>query len=119
MIEAIKLFETNLQAHCDSVWVTYAQRETQLARLMQKRSMDEASARQRINTQASQEQKKAAADITIRNDGSFENTWRQVNTAWQSLFPAVEPAPSQVTRVLKGETSVQRAGPAMLARSPN
>ncbi len=111
VIEAIKLFETNLQAHCDSVWVTYAHQEIQLARLMKKRNLDEPTARQRINVQTPQEQKTAAASFVIRNDGSFENTWRQVNSSWHTLFPAEEPAPIQPVRALKGEMSVQRAGP--------
>lgn len=111
VIEAIKLYESSLQAHCDSVWVTYAHQEIQLARLMQKRNLDEATARQRITVQTPQEQKTAAAKVVIRNDGSFENTWRQVNSAWHSLFPAEEPSPSQPVRALKGEMSVQRAGP--------
>lgn len=111
VIEAIKLFETNLQSHCDSIWVTVALQETQRFRLMQKRGYDEANARYRINVQTSQEQKIADADIIIHNDGSFENTWRQVNDAWQTLFPAAELAPSQPSKALKGEMSVQRAGP--------
>jgi len=111
VIEAIKLLESNLRSYCDSIWVTYAQDYVQLARLTQKRNMDEAAARQRISVQAPQVQKISAADIIIRNDGSFENTWRQVNSAWTDLFPVVEAAPAQATRVLKGEMSVRRAGP--------
>ena len=111
VIEAIKLIEANLLDYCDSVWVTYAQDYVQLARLKQKRYMDEESARQRIEAQPPQEQKKSVADIVINNDGSFENTWRQVNSAWETLFPVVEPVPSQPVRALKGEMSVQRAGP--------
>jgi dephospho-CoA kinase len=111
VIEAIKLYESSLQSYCDSIWVTLARQEIQLARLMQKRGFDEANARYRINVQTPQEQKTADADIIIHNDGSFENTWRQVNDAWLILFPAVELAPSQPSKALKGEMTVQRAGP--------
>ncbi len=111
VIEAIKLFESNLRSYCDSIWVTYAHPEIQLARLIQKRGLDENTARQRINAQTPQEQKTAAANTIIHNDSSFENTWRQVNGAWLSLFPVVEAAPSPPARAIKGEMTVQRAGP--------
>ena len=39
VIEAIKLFESNLNEVCDSNWVVYSPPEVQLARLMQKRGM--------------------------------------------------------------------------------
>lgn len=45
VIEAIKLLESSLVANCDSVWVTYAAPQIQIARLVQKRHMSEADAR--------------------------------------------------------------------------
>jgi dephospho-CoA kinase len=53
-IEAIKLVESDLRGKCDSLWVSFAPQEIQLARLMQKRGMDEATARQRILSQPPQ-----------------------------------------------------------------
>ncbi|RPI33788.1 MAG: dephospho-CoA kinase [Chloroflexota bacterium] len=111
VIEAIKLLESPLRANCDTLCVTYAPREVQLARLMQKRGMSEEAARQRIAAQPPQEEKIAAANVVIRNDGSFEDTWRQVNAFWQELFPSVETAPAAVAEVRKGEMRVDRARP--------
>ena len=51
VIEAIKLLEGKLIGACDSVWTTYAPEALQKARLMQKRSMSEQEAVQRIKTQ--------------------------------------------------------------------
>jgi dephospho-CoA kinase len=88
VIEAIKLLESNLHLACDSVWVVYAPPEVQFARLVQKRGMSEAEARQRIAVQPPQEQKMAAARVVVHNAGAFEDTWKQVLGAWQKFVPA-------------------------------
>ena len=85
VVEAIKLLEVSLSRTCDSIWVTYTPPEMQLARLMVNRKMSEAEARQRIAAQPPQEQKLAAANIVIRNDSSFEETWKQVTAAWKTV----------------------------------
>ena len=123
VMEAIKLIESPLRQACDSVWVTYAPPEIQLARLMSKRGMSEDAARQRITVQDSQDSKVAVANFVIRNEGSFDETWKQVNAAWLQLFPAVaaDTTPTRpVTAALstaqapaapKGEITVEKALP--------
>jgi dephospho-CoA kinase len=111
VIEAIKLLESPIRHSCDAIWVTYAPPDVQLTRLMQKRGMDEETAHQRIKAQPSQEEKIAAADVLIRNDGSFEETWKQVAAIWQEKFAAVEPALAKPAVVAKGEMTVERARP--------
>lgn len=102
VIEAIKLIESGLGDQVDTLWVTQAHPEIQLARLMQKRGLDETTARQRISAQPPQNEKISLADITIQNDGSFENTWRQVARAWQNIFPDEDTQPVKpVTRPSK------------------
>ena len=116
VIEAIKLLESPIRQGCDSIWVTYAPPEIQLARLMQKRGMTEDVARQRISVQPSQEEKIAVAKVIIRNEGSFEDTWRQVLAAWQQQFPAEEAMPARpAVTVKKGELSVEKARPRQAA----
>ena len=111
VVEAIKLLESGMTDKCDSIWVTYAPQELQLARLMQKRSMSEVTARQRIEVQPLQEKKVAVADVVIRNDGSFENTWEQVTAAWKKHFPTVDVEALPVVGAAKGEISIRRARP--------
>lgn len=115
VIEAIKLIEAGLRKHCDSLWVTYAPRQTQVTRLMNKRKMNEATALQRIQAQAPQEKKLAVANFVIRNDGSFEATWRQVQSAWLQIFPAIgadfEPQPAARVQTVKGKLEITRARP--------
>lgn len=111
VIEAIKLLEGELRSRCDSIWVTNAPPEVQLARLVKKRNMSEDEAWQRIMAQNRQDDKISAANVVIRNVGSFEDTWKQVAAAWQKLFPAeaaAEPAP---VRLEPGKLGVQRARP--------
>jgi dephospho-CoA kinase len=111
-VEAIKLLEAGLAARCDSIWVVVASPEVQIARLVQKRGMDEAAARQRSASQSPQATKAAAAKVIIKNDGSFENTWKQVAAAWQELFPNYDTAALKpVKPAARGELSVERARP--------
>jgi len=111
VIEAIKLLESGLSEKCDVLWVTLAPQELQLARLMQKRGMTEVTARQRINVQPLAEKKASLANVIIRNDGSFEDTWQQVTAAWNKILPAFEPESPRVVETVEGEVTVQRARP--------
>ena len=111
VIEAIKLLESDLGSGCDTIWVVDSTEELQVARLMHKRNMSEAAARQRIAAQSPQAMKLREAKVVIRNDGTFEETWNQVQVAWGKL-PRVEevflPAPP-TTR--PGQLIVRRGRP--------
>ena len=111
VIEAIKLLESDLNSGCDTIWVVDSTEQLQIARLMHKRNMSEAAARQRIAAQSPQAMKLRAAKVVIRNDGTFEGTWNQVQVAWGKL-PRVEeaflPAPP-VSR--PGQLIVRRGRP--------
>ena len=113
VLEAIKLLEAGLGARCDSIWVAYAPAEVQLSRLVQKRGLSEQAARQRILAQPPQEKKIAAANVVIHNYTSFEDTWRQVFTAWEALFPGIQAVPEKEARA--GKYIVRRARPRQAA----
>jgi dephospho-CoA kinase len=115
VVEAIKLLESPLRKGVDSLWVTFAKPEVQIARLMHKREMTEEFARQRVDVQSPQGEKVAAADVVIYNNGSFEETWKQVTAAWKELFPVEEPAPLPVVKIPRGEMAVERARPRQAA----
>jgi dephospho-CoA kinase len=94
VIEAIKLLESPLKERVDVVWVTTSSEDNQLVRLASKRGMTTTESRQRMEAQSPQSEKAAAADLVIENDGSFEDTWQQVQAGWEALFPedrAAEP----------------------------
>jgi dephospho-CoA kinase len=86
-IEAIKLLESPLRDACDAVWVTSTSESVQLQRLIDRSEMDLAATKQRIAAQSPQSEKVAAADIVIKNNGTFEETWQQVKHAWLQTFP--------------------------------
>jgi dephospho-CoA kinase len=91
VIEAIKLIESPIHDWCDTIWVTYVPEETQVSRLMKKRGMSLEEIEKRLIAQSSQEDKSEAADVVIYNDSEYEETWKQVVTAWNNMFPGNEP----------------------------
>lgn len=113
VIEGVKLFESGLAELCDSIWLVYAPEEIQLNRLVQSRGMNEKDALQRINNQPPQDVQIKTANVIIKNIGSFDDTWRQVNLAWQKFVKADEPHTPymQPLHLNLGEVSVRRAGP--------
>jgi len=111
VIEAIKLLESDLAAGCDTIWVVDAPADLQIARLMHKRQMSEAAARQRIAAQSPQALKLRSAKVIIRNDGSFENTWEQVQEGWQKLPQPEEPLLPEPPVTRPGEIFVRRGKP--------
>lgn len=111
VIEAIKLLESPLRVACDSIWVTYASQEIQIERLRRRRGMSEAAAQQRLAVQSPHEEKMRAADVVIRNEGTFDETWSQVTTAWNRLFPESEAGATTEAVRAAGRLSVERARP--------
>ena len=103
VVEAIKLIESGLARDCDAVWVVHVPENMQAARLIAKRKMSPAEARQRIAAQAPPAAKLKAAHVAIENSGNFEDTWTEVQTAfnkiirqspWVNLTPATQPVPA-------------------------
>jgi dephospho-CoA kinase len=111
VIEAIKLLEGKLVNACDTIWVTYSPELVQKTRLMQKRSMPELEALQRIQSQPSQQGKTAAANVVIQNAGSFEDTWKQVVAAWKVISPTSDTTPVVMRKSGAGELAVLRGRP--------
>jgi dephospho-CoA kinase len=111
IIEAIKLLETQLSAGCDSIWVVNAPESLQISRLMHKRELSEAAAKQRITSQLPQAQKLQAANVVIHNDGSFDHTWEQVQDAWTKLPKPLEPLLPPPPPAKPGQITVRRGKP--------
>ncbi|MGY1723782.1 dephospho-CoA kinase [Blastococcus sp. SYSU DS0533] len=82
------LVETGQAAGYDLVVVVEADRETRVARLVG-RGLTEADARARIAAQATDEQRRAVADVVLDNSGTLEQLTEQVDRFW---VERVEPA---------------------------
>jgi dephospho-CoA kinase len=111
VLEAIKLLESNLYSSCDSIWVVTTTQENQINRLVQNRGMSEEEARRRIESQSPPRQKIAMANAIIQNDGTVEETWKQVTDEWQRLALPVFPEQPAETAQPAAQTGILRAKP--------
>ena len=111
VVEAIKLLESDLRQQCDAIWVTDAPQEVQVERLVRKRGLSREVALQRVQAQPSQSYKLAAATIIIRNTGSYDDLWKQVNDGWKRISPRPETGPLPAAESRLGEFSLHRGRP--------
>lgn len=79
------LVETGMHTAFEIVVVVSATVATQIERLMRQRGMSEPSIRARIDAQAPLEDKAAAADILVDNEGSLDELESQVEQLWNDL----------------------------------
>jgi dephospho-CoA kinase len=85
VVDAIKLFESGWADRSDAVWVVTCRRDQQIERLVSTRGYTREEAVMRIDAQSPQEEKVARADTVIDNSGTLEETFRQVDVAWEKL----------------------------------
>lgn len=69
----------------DLVVVAHASAATRIRRLMELRGTDEAEARRRVGSQATDEERLAVADVVIDTDGTLEQTLAQTDLLWERL----------------------------------
>ncbi|WP_425861393.1 dephospho-CoA kinase [Arthrobacter sp. TWP1-1] len=82
------LVESGQGANFHLVVVVQAPRDERIARMVRDRGMSEADAVARMAAQASDEERAAAADVVILNDGSPEHAVAELDTLWHGrLLP--------------------------------
>jgi dephospho-CoA kinase len=79
------LVESGLAGGYDRVIVVLADEETRISRLMRSRGMTAEEARARMAAQATDEQRRAVADIVIVNDGTEAELREAVEAVWREL----------------------------------
>jgi len=79
------LVETGMHTAFEVLVVVSATVATQIERLMHQRGMSEPSIRARIDAQAPLEDKAAAADFLVDNEGSLDELESQVEQLWNDL----------------------------------
>jgi dephospho-CoA kinase len=79
------LVETGMHTAFEVLVVVSATVATQIERLMHQRGMSEPSIRVRIDAQAPLEDKAAAADFLVDNEGSLDELESQVDRLWNDL----------------------------------
>lgn len=85
VIDAPLLIECALDRFCDYLVVVKAYRKKQLERASEKLSVSKRQIAKRIRLQMPLKKKIARADFVIDNNGSLENTERQVKKMWDEL----------------------------------
>ena len=85
VFDAALTIETGFHRECDVVVVVSASLEEQVARAVEGRGMTEEDARARLAAQLSPEEREAAADIVVRNDGTLEELESQADSLWEQL----------------------------------
>jgi dephospho-CoA kinase len=82
------LIEAGVSSRVDEIWVVYADRETQVARLMLRDGLSRDEALQRLAAQMTMEEKRTYGRIVIDNSGTPEETERQVKDLWEREIAA-------------------------------
>lgn len=80
-VEAIKLLEAGLGAHCDQIWVSHASTDLQKQRLISLRGMSKKDAEKRLKAQTPQSEKLFQADVIISTEGTFKDSWLRTQKA--------------------------------------
>ncbi|MDI3522925.1 MAG: dephospho-CoA kinase [Bacillota bacterium] len=86
VLEVPLYFETGRRLPASEVWVVYADRATQLARLVERSGLTPAEAEARLAAQQPLTEKCALADRVIDNSGTREQTRRAVQEALAALW---------------------------------
>ena len=79
------LVETGIAGTFDVVVVVLASVENRIRRLVGGRGMTPSEARERIAAQATDEQRRAVADVVLDNDGTVEQLRTAVDRLWREL----------------------------------
>jgi dephospho-CoA kinase len=86
------LIEAGVTSRVDEIWVVYADRETQLDRLVRRDGISRTEATQRLAAQMPMEEKRTYGKVIIDNRGTPEETERQVREIWAREIGDREPA---------------------------
>ena len=86
------LFEVNLQHLVQKVLLVYIPREMQIERLMKRDGISREAAQNILKAQLPIDEKLAHADFVIHNEGTLEETRRQVEKVWEALKEQRAPA---------------------------
>jgi dephospho-CoA kinase len=80
------LVEAGLADGFDVVVIVLAGEQTRVRRLVEARGMSETDARSRIGAQATDDQRRAVADVVVENDGTLDELRAQVDALWRDVL---------------------------------
>ncbi len=85
VLEAAVLFEAGWEDLADEIWVVVVEPELAVQRLASRNGLDPEAARARIDSQLSNAERVARADIVIENNESLEALDQRISGAWDQL----------------------------------
>lgn len=85
VLEAAVLFEAGWEDLGDEIWVVGVDPELAVERLAARNGLDPEAARARINSQLSNAERVARANIVIENNGTLEALQAAIQSAWDQL----------------------------------
>jgi dephospho-CoA kinase len=91
VLEAAVLFEAGWHDRGDETWVVVVDRETAIARAMQRDHSTRAMVESRLDAQLSNAERVARANVVIDNNGVMEEMLAQLRRHWQRLNSAAFP----------------------------
>ena len=92
VLEAAVLFEAGWEDLVDDVWVVVVEPDLAVQRLATRNGLDEAAARARIDSQLSNAERTARADVVITNNGTLEELEAGIQRAWDELQTKLQSA---------------------------
>ena len=84
------LYETGMDVLCDEVWLLAVPHEEQLRRVMERDSLSEEQALERIESQMPMEEKQARCDRVIWTNRSIQLTQLELEALWQQWIKKVD-----------------------------
>lgn len=85
VLEAAVLFEAGWQDLGDEVWAIIVEREVAIARAMQRDTIPRATVESRLDSQLSNTERIARADVVIANNGTPDAMLAQVRAHWERI----------------------------------
>jgi dephospho-CoA kinase len=85
VVEAIKLLESDLKDHCDTIWAVTSPQEEIYKRLMDSRGMERSQVDGRLKQQSIRHDQGSEVDIIIPNQGTIKDLWMEVSARWDDL----------------------------------
>lgn len=92
VLEAAVLFEAGWEDLCDEIWVVVVEPDLAVERLGSRNGLDPEAARARINSQLSNAERTARADVVIENNSSLEALEGSIASAWEQLQQRLQTA---------------------------
>ncbi len=84
-IDAPLLFETGLHKSVSEIWLTDADDETRIQRIMARDGMSREEIEKRISAQMTREEKQSLADVILDNTGDQESLYQQIEQLMKKI----------------------------------